>query len=167
MALLSNAQVVNMHNRTSDRNRGFTLLEVLVALLVLSIGLLGLAALTTLGLRYNNSAYARSQATLLAYDIVDRMRSNRDQAETTTAYVIDFGEAVATQDCETGACGPAQLANYDLGKWKTTLAQTLPKGDGSVSVQDLGGARVYIVTVQWDDSRGQEPPVEFRIRTEL
>lgn len=156
-----------MHSRISDRNRGFTLLEVLVALLVLSIGLLGLAALTTLGLRFNNSAYARSQATLLAYDIVDRMRANSDAAQTTTSYVIDFGESVANQNCETSACAPAQMALYDLGKWKTTLAQALPKGDGSVSLQDLAGARIYVVTVRWDDSRGQEPPVEFRIRTEL
>ena len=156
-----------MHSRISNRNRGFTLLEVLVALLVLSIGLLGLAALTTLGLRYNNSAYARSQATLLAYDIVDRMRANSDAAQTTTSYVIDFGEGVANQNCEASACAPAQMAVYDLGKWKTILAQTLPKGDGSVSLQDLAGARIYVVTVRWDDSRGQEPPVEFRIRTEL
>ena len=58
------------------RESGFSLIEVLVALLVLSIGLLGLAALQAQGLRFNHDAYVRTQATNLAYDIVDRMRVN-------------------------------------------------------------------------------------------
>ena len=63
-----------------DRISGFTLLEVLVALVILSIGLLGLAGLQAASLRYNHSSYLRSQATLIAYDIVDRMRANRQEA---------------------------------------------------------------------------------------
>ncbi len=58
-------------------NEGFTLLEILVAVLVLSIGLLGIAGLQVTGLRFNHSAYARTQATLLAYELADRMRANR------------------------------------------------------------------------------------------
>lgn len=60
--------------------RGLTLVEILVALLVLSIGLLGLAALQTTSLRFNTSAYYRTQATALAYDLSDRMRANRQAA---------------------------------------------------------------------------------------
>lgn len=56
--------------------KGFTLVEVLVALLILSIGLLGLAGLQAGGLRSNHSAYLRSQAVMLAHDMADRMRSN-------------------------------------------------------------------------------------------
>ncbi|HLE93281.1 MAG TPA: type IV pilus modification protein PilV, partial [Sulfuricaulis sp.] len=58
------------------QHRGFSLIEVLVALLVLSIGLLGLAALQTTSLQYNTGSYFRTQATFLAYDIIDRMRAN-------------------------------------------------------------------------------------------
>ena len=62
----------------AHRSRGFTLVEVLVALVVLSIGLLGVAALQLTSLRSNHSSAMRSQATFLAYDIIDRMRANRD-----------------------------------------------------------------------------------------
>ena len=65
---------------TRHRNQGFTLVEALIALLVLSIGLLGVAALQLIALQNNNNAMFRSQATYLAYDIADRMRANRDQA---------------------------------------------------------------------------------------
>lgn len=61
--------------------QGFTLLEVLIAVVVLSVGLLGLARLQTAGLRQNHSAFMRSQATMLAYDIIDRMRTNKGTVE--------------------------------------------------------------------------------------
>jgi len=64
------------------RQSGFTLLEVLVAILVLSIGLLGLAGLMASSIRNNHSAYQRTQATWLAYDMIDRMRVNRANAIT-------------------------------------------------------------------------------------
>ncbi len=68
---------ITKHIGSADRNvNGFSLLEVLIALLVLSIGLLGLAGLQGTGLRYNHSAYLRSQATFQTYDMADRMRAN-------------------------------------------------------------------------------------------
>src|SRR5690606_37316619 len=66
--------------RESTRGGGFTLIEVLIALVVMSVGLLGLASLQTNTLAFNRDAYLRSQATALAYDIIDRMRANRDAA---------------------------------------------------------------------------------------
>jgi type IV pilus assembly protein PilV len=70
-----------MHVRTNcSRSAGFTLLEVLVAILVLAIGLLGMARLQMTGMKSNHSAYLRSQASLLAYDITERMRANRNAA---------------------------------------------------------------------------------------
>jgi type IV pilus modification protein PilV len=63
-----------------SRSAGFTLLEVLVAVLVLAIGLLGLARLQMTVMKSNQSAYLRSQASLLAYDISERMRANRTAA---------------------------------------------------------------------------------------
>src|SRR5690606_3184429 len=63
--------------RAARRENGFTLIEVLVTVIVLAIGLLGLAALQFSGLRYTHSAYQRSQATILTNDIIDRMRVNR------------------------------------------------------------------------------------------
>ncbi len=62
-------------------NTGFTLIEVLIAMLVLAVGLLGLAGLQATSLRNNQSAYNRSQATQLAYDLADRMRANFTESQ--------------------------------------------------------------------------------------
>lgn len=69
-----------MNKRISQRAAGFTLLEILVAILILSIGLLGLASLQASGLRSNHSGYLRSKATIFAYEMADRLRANRATA---------------------------------------------------------------------------------------
>lgn len=157
------------------KTKGFTLIEVLVTVVVLAIGLLGLAGLQATGMRFNHSAYLRSQATILSYDIFDRMRANKTQAEGTMAYAIDITETKSTTSyCETDAshttpdsCSPSQIAAFDLNRWKSALAEKLPSGDGSILVDDTGSGRIYIVTVQWDDSRGEENTQQLRIRAEL
>lgn len=130
-----------------SRARGFTLIEMLVALLVLSIGLLGIAALQLTSLRSNHSAAMRSQATLLAYDIVDRMRANRGDAITG-----DYDIALGATPSGTS------VADDDLKDWETNLTDTLgPTAKGSVNaVQDATDASTTTVTVQiqWDDSNG-------------
>lgn len=120
--------------------RGFTLLEVLVAIVVLSIGLLGLAGLMASSLKNSHSAYQRTQATWLAYDALDRMRANR-QVALAGGYNLALGVAP----------GGSGLAAIDLGEWDTALTNTLPAGDGSISVA-AGG--VVKIIVQWNDTRG-------------
>ena len=127
-------------NVTVRRGRGFTLVEALVALLALSIGLLGVAALQLSGLKNNLSAAWRSQATYLSYDIIDRMRANRDRR-------VDYA-------CGTGAApNPGGVASRDLQAWKANLAATLPGGDGTVVVNGADNT-IVTVTVQWTDQRG-------------
>ena len=118
-----------------QRQHGFTLLEVLVALLIVSIGLLGLAGLMTTGLKNNQSAWQTSQANWLAYDILDRMRANRNVA-------LNGGYNY------TGT--PTGVAATDLNDWNQELGASLPAGTGTVLVTS-GVARV---TVTWDDTRG-------------
>lgn len=120
---------------------GFSLIEVLVAVLVLAVGLLGMAGLQAVTLQNGQSAYMRSQATILAYDIMDRMRVNRDQA---IAGAYDLGMA---DDPATGTSIPAQ----ELSAWTADMSVTLPGGDGSVDCTTTAG--LCTVTVQWDDSR--------------
>ena len=132
--------------------RGFSLIEVLVALLVLSVGLLGLAAMNTNGLRLNQAAFMRGQAAFLAYDIADRMRANRAGAQD-DHYVIAHGTAAASDDdCVAAACSAEQLADYDLLAWKTALAARLPSGDGAI-VEDAANPNEFTVTVRWDEER--------------
>lgn len=125
------------------QQRGFTLLEVLVAMVIVSIGLVGLAGLMMTSAKNNQSAYYRSQASWLAYDIVDRMRANR-----TSALNGDYNIGY-----QTAASSANATALLDLGQWKTELATALPEGDGQITFPN-GVATVF---VRWNDSRGLGP----------
>ena len=129
------------------KQSGFTLLEILVAMLVLAIGLLGLAGLMTSSMRNNLSATHRTQATWMAYDIVDRMRANRASA-VTGGYVTAMGAAPACSPAVPTGTVPAQ----DIAAWKSQLACALPAGNGSIAVDTA--TRVATILIQWNDSRG-------------
>jgi type IV pilus assembly protein PilV len=140
-------------------NAGFTLIEVLIAVLVLGLGLLGLASLQATGLSNNQGAYNRSQAAQLAYDITDRMRTNRSA---TGNYLNGFmaplaatcrsgGQPCADCGSATNMCNPAQLAQKDLYDWNSALTTTLPSGAGNIS---RAGA-IYTVTVSWTENRDE------------
>lgn len=140
--------------------KGFTLIEVLVTLLVLAVGLLGLAALQATGLRYNQSAYLRSQASIYAYSIIDSMRANRDSAES-AGYNTDFGSTIAPVDCVNNVCSEGQMAGYDLGQWKDLLSENLPNGDGKITVASSVGGTIVTISIRWSDSR--ESPTAYTI----
>lgn len=140
-------------NRLSIRtSRGFTLLEVLITVVIFSIGLLGLAGLQATGIKLNHSSLLRTQATLLAYDVADCMRANRGSV---AAYEI------AMNDSKPSAGGP--LVQQDIRGWLERLEQMLPGADGSVS---LNGNRATIA-VRWDDTRGVGDPKTFTLVTDI
>lgn len=126
------------------RQQGFSLIEVMVTMVVVSIGLLGIAGIIVTNMKNTHSAHARSQATVLVNDIVDRMRANRALAEASPSpYAIAMNGAV----CSTG------VACDDLDQWQKALKNGLPAGAGSVSYD--AGTRKVTVTVQWDDRRAK------------
>ena len=156
-------------NRMSARGPmagGFTLIEVLVAVLVLSIGLLGVAKLVLAAVKANDSAYFRGQAAALAYSILDEMRANRAYALTSPGYSVAYG-AYPDPGIACGAastCTPAQVAQYDLYMWKqqldaasTVTSGALPSGDGRIVMSFPGGSGqvTATITVTWDDSIAQ------------
>jgi type IV pilus assembly protein PilV len=139
------------------RQSGFSLLEVLVAILVLAIGLLGLAGLIASSMRNNQGAYHRTQATWLAYDIADRMRANRQ-----AALAGNYNFALS------GTAPAAGAVNMtDLSQWVTAIAAALPQGQGSVAVD--GATRRVTIVVQWNDTRatGGVAAQQFRMQTQL
>ena len=142
-------------------DRGFTLLEVMVALLVMSIGLLGIAKMMVLSARANDSAYMRSQATALAYTILDAMRANRSSA---IAQGYDTSVVVpAAQVCTVASpCTSGQTAQNDTFLWNQSLAAELPNGTGNVTTltapDTATGANnvTATVTVTWADKVAEQ-----------
>jgi len=133
----------------NKNHSGFTLLEVLIALLVLSVGLLGLASLQTRGLATGHNAYLRSQAVLLARDMVERIRANGNPGLAETAYSIAYDHEQGNSDCVTTSCAPNAMARFDIDQWLLSLSNTLPAGDGEIIKNSDG----YQITVQWDANR--------------
>jgi type IV pilus assembly protein PilV len=119
------------------RQRGVTLIEVLVAVLVSSVGLIGVAALLVTSARSNHAAYLRTQASFLAQGMADRMRANPAGVRS-GGYNGSFPNGNA-QDCEAG-CTPAQLALHDQGAWSRQLQTLLPAGGRANIACREGGA---------------------------
>jgi type IV pilus assembly protein PilV len=143
---------------------GFTLIEVLVSVLVLSIGLVGVAALQGVSLKNTQSAFMRSQATALAYDLADRMRANVIAARTG---LYDPGTAATVTGCKsTTGCTAQDMAKHDLAEWNAAIATYLPMGQGFVCVDSTpndgtsaaspacdGSGTQLTVKIWWDDNR--------------
>lgn len=129
-------------------NRGFTLIEVLVALVVISIGLLGLLALQIRTLHSSYDAYLTSVANIQAMDLEERIRANRGALST---YKNDVNNATTSPsvDCASQTCSPGDLANYDVSQWLTTSQQLFP-GTLSVALTEPG-ADLYKLKLDWQE----------------
>jgi type IV pilus assembly protein PilV len=164
-----------------DRMRGFSMMELLVAVLVLGIGVLGLTGLQVLSLQQGRAALMHGEAVHLAYDIIDRIRANPDGSYAGLAW----GEAPPVpDDCVQVRCSAMQMARFDQAMWKCALgsfhdapactamqeslhgdvrAQTgLPHGDGVVSRQ----GSLLRVHVRWQASEDASP-TEITVETQL
>ena len=145
------------------RARGFSLIEVLVSLLILSLGLLGVAGLQTTSLRSNQTAYFRSQATAAASDIIDRMRANPQGVADGKYDAIDSANLPSDPNCIDTGCNAADLADHDIIDWATNTLASLPSGAGTVSVDNMGTATdasddVFVVDISWNDATDQNNP---------
>lgn len=129
----------------ASREQGFTLLEVLITVLVLSLGLLGLAALQVTSIRDTQGAYLKGQAVNGAYQIIDAMRANRGDA-LAGDYDDDFPVGV---DDYCGIQDPDAVAS-DLCDWERALDGALPDGQGAVAVDGNG---VATICVRWTEPR--------------
>lgn len=141
--------------RRRRQNRGVSLIEVLIAIVIASIGLLALAGVNTAAIRYTKMSQYRGTATLLANDIGERMRANKAGAGN---YVI--GSNFATQAtlpsapgslCDTSGatCSASQVAMADLFSWQVRVRDQLPNGSVYIQYQNLQNA--YDVWVVWRD----------------
>lgn len=159
---------------------GATLIEVLVAVLLLSFGIVGLAGLQFAGTKFNHSAYLRSQGTSLAYDLADRARANIDACQSggACAYVTPLAagfDGTAAQACgqPIGLMANANaMAAVEVNQWKSCLENALPGGQGLAVLLPANTAFVdqcatnhpgtnrelLVVEVNWNDGRLQGGP---------
>jgi len=123
--------------------RGISLIEVMVAVIIFSVGLLGLAALQLNSIRFNESASVRGHAIFLAQEMADRIRA-RPPGLDLDSYKLAKGDSPS---CANPATCAANLR--DLSEWRTNLLAQLPSGTGTVAVD---GNRITI-TVIWSEQR--------------
>lgn len=136
------------------QSRGFTLIEILVAMLILAIGVLGIAALQFKGLQYNQDAYFRTQINFLVYDIADRMRLTTGEPDD---YLLANYVIPANQP---GGCDEtlATAAN-DLLCWYQLIWTALPPGSTADITNDGGG--LYTIDLNWTDREGINHSIEY------
>ncbi|AVP96165.1 type IV pilus modification protein PilV [Ahniella affigens] len=122
-----------MHVRLQKLNVGFSLLEVLIALVVFSIALIGFAGAMSVAIRAGNISTARTQATLAATMLEDRMRAN-PQGVIDNQYTGTLSSATAapSNDCS-GGCSTSQLATYDMAVVAQFLSRSLPNGTATIN----------------------------------
>jgi len=131
-------------SKYSRRQNGASLIEVMVALLVLAIGMLGFAGMQTRGIQAGRQAFLHSQAAFLAEDMVERIRANAAQK---VAYAMLPSDAGVNNHCDTTICSPANLRGWDQYMWQQRVGRTLPGGKGSIT-SALGSNAYATVTVQ-------------------
>jgi type IV pilus assembly protein PilV len=149
-----------MKTDSRKRQRGFSLVEVMIALVIMSVGMLGIAGLYVQSLQAGRTSMFRHHAVTLAGDVADRIRANPTAA---IAYIDPVG---ANNNCVLGDadCTPGQMAANDVLLWKAQAADTLPGGDVTVVFAEAVGATPpsYQITISWTEP-GQVPAPSYAI----
>ena len=157
--------------RTPAGHKGFSMIEVLIALLVLAVGLLGFALLQTMNLRFTQSAQQRTHATNLAYDLLDQMRANRSQAAWfagSSGAGFDAGDVdLTTAACQSPPMGPVSVAQNIL-RWQCQVVRAL--GETASARVEFNNSNVSVAIVWGDNRWDPEDPdteTEFALITRL
>jgi type IV pilus assembly protein PilV len=124
-------------NKVPSKNYGFSLLEVLISLVILSVGMMGLAGLKVVAIKGTNEAHFRHEASLLIMDMADRIRANPAGVDN-GSYEAHGGISIATDKspstmCNNNACDPDELATYDMYSVALNLSRTVPGSSVSIT----------------------------------
>ena len=150
----------HMYNTPNKNQRGITLIESLVAIVIAALGILGILGVQMRTLTDTQTSVRRAQAIRLVEDLAERMTVNPNALAELDTYVTTFADAssgISATACATG-CGPEDLAKYDLKRWKKNLEDTLPLGQAAVFVPPAESAlapglgRQIGVMIAWRES---------------
>ncbi|MBT8091910.1 MAG: type IV pilus modification protein PilV [Gammaproteobacteria bacterium] len=139
---------------------GFSLIEVLIALIIMSVGMLGIAGLYVQGMQAGRTSVFRHNAVTLAGDVADRIRAN-PSALAGAAYAAGVG---ADKNCVDGGenCSPANMAQHDIGLWEQQATRSLPNGTVQINLDDSVSPPTYEIVVTWDEP-GETPSFTISI----
>ena len=150
------------------RQHGFSMIEVLVTLLIISLALLGTAGLQAYSMRLNQGGQFRTLAVFLVADLAERMEANKAGA-VAGSYVLANGNVpnLVSTACVDGACVPVNLATFDLSLWQNAIAASLPQGSWTVAQTVAGNPSTYTITVGWVDRRSDPGNAVFDASSQL
>ena len=135
-----------------NKQKAFTLLEVMIAMVIFSIGLIGLAGLQSAGMRNHQISHSRTFATTLAYDLADRMRNNPDV--TTVNYAATAPSNNPNCVTDAGGCDPNEIAAFDLFEWNAALTDpTSPLHNVQTFITLNAAGTGYIISIGWDENK--------------
>jgi type IV pilus assembly protein PilV len=159
--------VMRLCSSVYGRQSGITMIEVLVTLVIVSVGLLGAAAMVINGLESNRNAYLRTQASILAYDMADRIRANVSQVDSYGGFSFDAGDELPTVPAcysSEGGCNAASMGNVDKAQWASALAMSdggvilLPEAQGTI----VQSGDEFVVTITWVQPQWNEGDGEIQ-----
>jgi type IV pilus assembly protein PilV len=138
--------------RTIRNQTGFSLVEVLIALVIMSVGMLGIAGLYVEGMKAGRTSTFRHHAVTLASDVADRIRANPTAG-------VDYEGARGNNNCVLGNvdCNPAQMAANDIDLWLTQADEMLPNGSIAITFDDTVTPNTYAIDVTWNEA-GETAP---------
>ena len=150
--------------------RGFTLIEVLISLVILSVGLLGLGLLQAQSLKTSYSANHRTQATNLAYQLLDEIRSNRRLAFRYSYIATGDFSSINPLTCDPQPTNGTDVVDNDIKGWECQVARTLPGATAQVTMPYLGVNGNVQIQLTWNDTRFQNTADQgntFALSTQL
>ncbi len=145
--------MIDMHRQESPTRsqRGFSLVEVLIALIIMSVGMLGIASLYVQSMQAGRTSLFRHSAVTLAGDVADRIRANPTAVDAYAGVGVDAGCIDGNTDCN-----DAQMAAQDILLWDLQATDTLPNGDVAITVDSTVTPPVYTIAINWDEPGVQQ-----------
>ena len=145
--------------KSGKQQRGFSLVEVLIALIIMSVGMLGIATLFVQSMQAGRTSMFRHHAVTMAGDVADRIRANPRAGIAYAGQGADNGCVASGNDCNEAA-----MAANDIFQWDAQVAESLPNGDVTVSFDDTVTPPEYTIRIDWDEP-GEDPnaPLNYTI----
>jgi type IV pilus assembly protein PilV len=148
---------IKHRDQTLQRQRGFSLVEVLIALVIMSVGMLGIAGLYVHSMQAGRTSMLRHHAVTLAGDVADRIRANPRAG-------IAYEGPGLDGSCVSGVvnCDEVAMAGHDILSWEQQADDTLPAGDVAIVFDDSGNPPTYAITIAWSEP-GPDPAQSYSI----